>query len=207
MVAMIMDAGLEKRLIAERKALGTDRFDEVWDGVYLMAPMPNNQHQDFVNDLDAIFTLAIKWAGLGRVQPGANVSDRDEDWEQNFRCPDLLVFLTGNPAEDRESHWYGGPDFAVEIVSPHDRSYEKLDFYAAVNTREVLIIDRDPWQIILFRLQNGAMVEVGRSTLDDACNIASDVVPLSFKLAAGAGGPQIEVLHNDGQQRWTAKSK
>lgn len=206
MTAIIADPALQHRLIQERKATGADKYDEVWEGVYLMSPMPNNQHQDFVNDLDVILTLAVKWAGLGRVQPGANVSDRDADWEDNFRCPDILVFLNGNTAEDRESHWFGGPDFAIEIASQGDRSYEKLAFYASVNTSEVLIVDRHPWQLVLFRRQDEAMVEVGRSTTDDAKELKSNVVPLTWKLAAGEKGPQIEVVHHDGQQRWTVKS-
>ena len=28
---------------AERRAWGGDRFDEVWDGVYVMSPIANNQ--------------------------------------------------------------------------------------------------------------------------------------------------------------------
>jgi Uma2 family endonuclease len=89
------------------------------------------------------------------VQSGRSVGLKD------YRCPDAMIYLRGNPAQNRGTHWYGGPDVAVEIVSPGDRSYEKLDFYAAVNTREVLIVDRKPWVLTLFRIQNGAMVEVG----------------------------------------------
>ena len=61
-----------------------------------------------------------------RIFPGCNVSDRPKRWKKNYRCPDVAVFLPGNPAEDRETHWFGGPDFAVEILSPYDRSREKL---------------------------------------------------------------------------------
>lgn len=206
MVAMIIDESLEQRLIAERKALGIDRFDEVWNGVYLMAPMANNEHQRLANRIAHVLTLALEPDELGTIYPGANVSDQDDNWETNFRCPDVVVFLRGNQAEDRESHWYGGPDLAVEIVSPGDRSYEKLDFYASVGTREVLIVDRAPWQLVLFRLQDGKLHEVGRSTLSDARDIASQVVPLSFQLVAGERSPQINVAHHDGQQRWVVKS-
>jgi Uma2 family endonuclease len=206
MVAMICDPSLEQRLIAQRKALGIDRFDEVWNEVYLMAPMANNEHQRLANRLAHVLTLALEPDDLGTVYPGANVSDQDIDWETNYRCPDVVVFLRENAAEDRESHWFGGPDLAIEIVSPGDRSYEKLEFYASVGTREVLIVDRDPWRIVLFRLHVGKLIEAARSTLEDALEVASEVVPLSFQLVAGEHSPQINVAHHDGQQRWVVKS-
>ena len=74
------------------------------------------------------------------IYPGVNISDRD-DWQQNYRIPDIAVYLSGNPAQDRRTHYFGGPDLAVEIVSPNDRTDEKLDFYATVGTRELIVID------------------------------------------------------------------
>ncbi len=91
---------------------------------------------------------------------------RPSDWTKNYRCPDVLVFLPGNPAEDRGTHWLGGPDFAVEIMSRGDRSRKKLDFYAKVGVRELLLIDRRPWKLELYRrhddrLELAALLEPG----------------------------------------------
>jgi hypothetical protein len=36
-----------KRLVRQRRVTGADRFDEVWDGVYVMAPLADNEHQSF----------------------------------------------------------------------------------------------------------------------------------------------------------------
>ena len=36
-------------------------------------------------------------------------------------------------------------------------SREKLDFYAKVGTREVLILDRDPWSLELYALRRDRM--------------------------------------------------
>ena len=77
--------------------------------------------------------------------PGCNVSDQPERWKRNYRCPDVAVFLPGNPAEDRGTHWYGGPDFAAEVHSRFDRSRKKFGFYAKVGVRELLLVDRHPW--------------------------------------------------------------
>ena len=76
------------------------------------------------------------------VFPGATSAIAPTNWTKNYRCPDVAVFLPGNPAEDRETHWLGGPDFAVEIVSRDDRSRKKFDFYAKVGVRELLLVDR-----------------------------------------------------------------
>ena len=45
MTALINDPKLEEKLIAKRQAAGADKFDEVWDGVYVMSPLANDEHQ------------------------------------------------------------------------------------------------------------------------------------------------------------------
>ena len=114
----------------------------------------------------------------------------------------MAVFLTDNPAERCGAFWYGGPDFAIEIVSPEDRSRDKLEFYASVGVRELLLVDHDPWKLELYRLQDGRLVEAGQSTLEDSTALASEVVPLSWRLVSGKDRPGIEIVHADGEQRW-----
>lgn len=203
MVALIQDPLLEQELIAKRRETGADRHDEVWEGVYVMSPLANDEHQDIATGLSWVFYPVIQGANLGQVRCGSNVSDRKDDWTKNYRCPDVAVFLKESAAELCGAFWYGGPDFAVEIVSPHDRSREKLDFYGKVNTRELLIVDRDPWSLELFRLADKKLVSAGISTIENGVALASDVVPLSLKLIAGTPRPSIEIRHNDGQQQWT----
>ena len=203
MSALIADADLQQQIIAQRQAAGSDRWDEVWEGVYMLMPLANDEHQGFVSQLTTILTVTIEWSGLGLVRPGVNVSDRVEGWKSNYRCPDVVVFLNDTAAENHDTFWYGGPDFAVEVVSPNDRSREKLDFYADVGTRELLILDREPWSLELFRLEEGQLTTIGRSTIDKHGELASKVVPLSFALDPGEVRPQIRVQQLDGQQCWT----
>ena len=105
-------------------------------------------------------------------------------------------------AEIRDPYWLGGPDFLVEVVSPDDQTYEKLPFYQSIGTREVLVIERRPWTLLLYRLTDGKLVEAGRSTLENGVTLSSEVVPLSFRLIAGQTRPQIEVAKIDAGQRW-----
>jgi Uma2 family endonuclease len=202
MTTIILDPNAQDRLIRERQANGLDRWDEVWDGVYIIMPDPNVEHQVIVGRLVIFIGIVIDLPGLGGVFPGVNVSDRVDDWTKNYRCPDVAVYLRGNPAVDCGTHWRGGPDFAVEIVSPEDRSREKLDFYARVGVRELLLIDRAPWRLELYRLRKTKLARAGMSTPEQPKALASAVLPLSFRLLPGESRPGIEVAHSDGQRRW-----
>lgn len=203
MTMMVLDARDEERLKAEREASGADRFDEVWEGIYMMAPLANDEHQDLQSQLGAIATSVITWKGLGDVRTGTNISDRAEGWTFNYRIPDVAVFLNTTAARNCGTHWVGGPDFGVEIVSKYDRSRDKLEFYAKGGSREMLFVDRDPWGLELYRLANDRLELVGHSLPDEESEwLASAVVPLSFRLRPGTPRPKIEVIHHDGVQRW-----
>jgi Uma2 family endonuclease len=202
MPVYLTDPDLEERLKAERAATGGDRYDEVWEGVTFMPPLANNQHQSLGFEFAVVIHYALGDRLRGRIFPGVNVSDREDDWESNYRCPDVAVFLPGCPARDCGTHWFGGPDFASEILSMGDRTLEKLPFYAAIGVRELLIIDRYPWSLELYRLTQGQLLSVGKSDLEHTTPLVSAVLPLSFGLLAGVPRPRIEVIHQDGKQRW-----
>ena len=192
MLALIADPLAQERYLEDRRKSGLDRWDEVWDGMYIFMPLPNNEHRDLVNELAFNLTLYTKRTASGRVQPGCNVSDRPDDWTKNYRCPDVVVYLNDNPAEDRGSHWYGGPDLAMEIVSPGDRSRDKLDFYAAAGTRELFVLDRDPWRLELYRRTDGAMKSVATRE-PGARPIQTETLPLAWSLVTENGRPWVRV--------------
>jgi Uma2 family endonuclease len=201
MATLVTDPMLEERLRAERERSGADRFDEVWEGTCFMPPLADNQHQDLA------FQLAVAIHGaLGNpdalIFVAVNVSDREEGWVENYRVPDVGVFLPGGQAKNCGTHWCGGPDFAVEIVSPGDRALEKLAFYAAVGVRELLLIERDPWALQLFGLKHGKLTEAGRSEGPQCALVRSEVVPVTFRLAASGVRPAIELAQQDGAQQW-----
>jgi Uma2 family endonuclease len=201
MALLVLEPSVEERLKAEREASGADRYDEVWEGVYVMAPFPNNEHQDLQFELASAIKSAVAPAAV-RIHTGANVSDREDEWEFNYRIPDVVVVFPGGAARDCGTHWCGGPDLCVEIASPHDRSRDKLDFYAAIGVRELLVIDRSPWGLELYSLTRSRLESVGRSDATTSRALASEVVPASFRLVPNGAHPRIEVLHRDGVQRW-----
>jgi len=198
MTLLIRDPVLEYELIEKRKAIGADRYDEVWDGVYVMSPLANNEHQDFVTELAAVFRIAVDWKGLGKTLAGANVSDRRDGWKQNYRVPDVLVFLSDCQAIDCGTHWFGGPDLAIEVVSEGDQSLEKLDFYAKVNTGMVLVIDPNPMQLTLYRKNESGMLQPQAiSNRENPSMMSLGRIPVSIGLVAGTGDT-IRMRSDDG---------
>ena len=205
MTAVIADFDLQRSLIRRRRLRQEDRHDEVWGGVYVMNAQPNNVHQSLVSRLTFVFESVIGQPGLGMVLPGTNVSDRAKSWKKNYRCPDVAVFLNGTKAINWETHWQGGPDLAVEIASPRDQTWEKIEFYGSVGTRELIIIDRAPWAIELYRLNAASQLSlVGRTDIDSTTVLETESVPLRWRLVAGPDRPLLEATALDGSKSWLA---
>ncbi len=202
MDVLILDQKLSDDSIAKRRELGHDLYDEVWEGVYVMAPMPNNMHQDVATDLAGAIGEVIRVPGLGRVQAGANVSGLNADWEHDYRCPDVVVVLNGSRAIDRKTHWQGGPDFLVEIRSPRDDTFKKLPFYAALGVREVLVVERDSRETTLYRLGRTRLTPVKPTDIDGDTLLVSRVLPLAFRtVTAKKLGPRLEVRRTAGRKK------
>ncbi len=204
MPVMIYDPVYEAHVRSERERLFPNKRDEVWNGVIVMPPMPNNEHQAIVMKLAAAFSAVIDWDAGDQALPGANVSDRDADWMENYREPDAVVYLATNSALDRNTHWVGGPDLAVEVVSPGEDPRAKLSFYAQTQTCELLIVDRYPWSVEHYQLQNDQLVLVGTATESNGVVLRSGVLPLTFRLEAGKNRPRIVITHIHSDQTWNA---
>ena len=98
MPILVLDPTCEAQLRQLWPGLDDDRLTEVWEGVTVMSPAANNDHQNLVNALGGVFWLVIESAGRGRVLQGVNLSDRTPNWLDNYRNPDVAAYLNGNPA-------------------------------------------------------------------------------------------------------------
>jgi Uma2 family endonuclease len=201
---LIADPWLEEQLREDRKARGSDHHDEVWEGVYFMAPLPNNEHQELVMSLAVALYAAVVTTGLGKVFPGVNLAASSDDWEHDYRAPDVVAILKTTKAESHDTFWCGAADFVVEIASPGDRSHEKISFYSRLGVVELLIVNRDPWSLELFRQREGRLEKVGEVLPGDGRTLTSTVVPLEFRLLAAEPRPQIEVAYTETRQQWIA---
>ena len=140
----------------------------------------------------------VDWNDQGLTLVGANVSDHEDDWTKNYRVPDVLVFKKNTLAINKETHWLGGPDLAIEIVSKGDKTLEKLDFYASVGTEELLVVDRHPWELTMYRRTSASEMKIAStSNLMNSNSMASTIFPLQFRLSSMT--TSLEILDETGK--------
>lgn len=96
MAVLILDPDLESHLKTVRRENDADGHDEVWEGLRVMAPLPNNNHQRIQGRFVAVLHAALGWDPATTIAAGVNVSDREKDWQYNYRDPDVVVYLPGN---------------------------------------------------------------------------------------------------------------
>jgi Uma2 family endonuclease len=204
---LVLDPIARDAIIAQRRASGADRYDEVWKGTYIMSPLPSLEHQRLALRLSITFDKVVTDLGQGTVYPGANITDRAEDWTFNYRCPDVVVVLDESRIESLESAIVGGPDLLVEVASPGDRWPEKLEFYGSIGVRELLVVDCNTKELELFRARDRVLSSVGESTQSSPIELSSEVLPLTFKRTEASGKPQLEIRRNDGREgTWVIQS-
>jgi Uma2 family endonuclease len=143
-------------LIDKRRRLGLDRHDEVWDGVYVMAPHAHSDHGIVADELKGLLFPRAKAAGL---LPGDAFNLGEP---QDFRVPD------GGYHRARPGTLYvPTAAIVVEVLSPDDETFTKLGFYAAHGVDEVLVADPPARTVRCWHLRDGSYVEKPASGLLD----------------------------------------
>jgi Uma2 family endonuclease len=140
--------------LARRRALGQDRFDEVWEGEYHVAPEASNRHARVQVQLIELLGPRARRAGLligGPINIG-----RPAD----FRVPDIAYVR-----REEDPVWNPTAAIVVEVVSPRDESRAKLSFYHRVGVEEVLIVDPDGRTVEWFTRGPDAFVVADGSSL------------------------------------------
>lgn len=145
-----------ERLIERRKRLGQDGYDEVWEGVYHMAPMARGRHGYLQTELGMMLGPLAEAAGLVGTGP-FNLGPSSD----NFRVPDLGYHRAFDPL----AVYFDTAAVVVEIVSPGDETYEKLPFYAAQGVDELLVVDPEQRSVQILVLRQGRYQEADRSPL------------------------------------------
>ena len=191
MAILILDLDRIAQLYKLWPGLDDERTTEVWEGLTVLTPKPDAEHRDVVGGLSALFNATIRAKFLGTASASATLSDRTPDWRGNYCNPDAVVFLNGNPAVNHDTHWVGGPDLAVEVISPCETPNAKFGFYESIGTRELLFVNRWPWTLELFALSDGKLRLAGSSP----GVVTSAALGLTFQLAEGSPRPRIAVMH------------
>jgi Uma2 family endonuclease len=165
--------------IEERRRHGLDRRDEVWDGVLHMVPPPGLAHQKFAGLLEPVVTAIAHKIGLDVTRETGIFATSTMD---NFRVPDLVV---ASPVHQSERGVERRAEIAIEILSPHDESRDKLPFYAMCGVREVWLIDPKPREFEILWLD------------DQYASVRSESRVLGVTLAT-IDGPKLRSAHADG---------
>jgi len=172
--------------LAHRRSIGLDRWDEMWEGVLHMTPAPSLEHQRILGRLVAFLEPRLRSTERGTLLPGINVFRAAAD----YRIPDLTFVAAGREQVlSEEGVREGGPDAVIEIRSPEDETYEKLPFYAALGTREVVVVDRDTKRPEIYRLAGSQLVALQPEA--DGW-LRAETMSVRFRVAEGRSALQIE---------------
>jgi Uma2 family endonuclease len=177
----------DPKWLEERRRLGRDRFDEVWDGVLHVVPSPNAEHQGFEGDLEAVLRPLVIPLGL-KVFHNLDLLD-GEKGEHDYRQPDIAIV---SPKDVMSRGINGHAELVIEIRSPHDESYEKIPFYEMCKIPEYWIVHPVTRTFEVFVLRRGKYKSVKP-------NASGVVYAPRFALRLSiAQGPKLRVAWADG---------
>jgi Uma2 family endonuclease len=150
-VRTVVQAEIEQ-VIAHRRALGLDGFDEVWEGEYHVAPHAHSDHGIVDDELAAALRPYARRAGL--LGSGAFNLGEPED----YRVPDRGYHRT-RPG----TLYVATATVVVEIVSPGDETFAKLPFYAAHGVEEAIVALPARQRVDCYDLTTGEAAAVSAS--------------------------------------------
>lgn len=173
--------------LEERRRLGHDRFDEVWDGVLHVVPSPSATHQRLEGKLEAVLRPIVEAAGL-EIFHNFDLLDRQKG-DENYRQPDIAVV---SPSDVMERGINGHAELVVEILSPDDESREKFPFYAMCEIPEYWIVDPRTRAIEVYVLRRATYVAINA---DESGVIHAPRFGLELSLV---DGPRLRIAWSDG---------
>ena len=133
-------------VLAERRRLGIDGRDEVWDGVIHMVPPASGPHMDVAFELAVALRTIVQRREL-KVLMETGLFQHDA----NYRVPDICV---GRPVMLTHRGWEG-VELVIEVLSPNDESRDKLPFFAKLGVREVWFVEPGTRAIEVMVLRGG----------------------------------------------------
>jgi hypothetical protein len=131
--------------LARRRELGQDRFDEVWEGDYHVAPGPSAQHALVDSRLAQVLWPRAERVGL-YPSTAFNLGE-----PADYRVPD-----GGLHRHLPSGVFVATAAMVVEIISAGDETLAKLGFYASHGVDEVVVADPAARTIRIWALRPAA---------------------------------------------------
>lgn len=168
---LMLDA--PQAMLDERRRLGLDGRDEMWDGVLHVVPPPSGAHQGLSSEFFIVVGPLAKRRGVvPRMETGLFRNAED------YRVPDQLYCRPEHLSERGAE----SADVVVEVRSVGDETYRKLEFYAGIGVREVIVLHPQDRTAELFRAVAGELRPVSR---DGAGALESDVLGIRLGTVDG----------------------
>lgn len=140
--------------LQRRRALGQDGRDEVWEGVYHVAPHEHGRNGAVAMQLVLVLTESVRAAGL--IAGGSfNLGEPND-----FRVPDL-GYHRGSP----DHLYFPTAAVVIEVLSPDDETFAKFDFYARHSVDELWVVDPLERTVRIWALTDAAYEQVEASGL------------------------------------------
>lgn len=137
-----------------RRELGQDGFDEIWDGVYHVAPVAHGRQGATDEELTVALHSRARAAGLRGSGP-VNVGGPG-----NHRA---RVHLRSR----KTALWNPTAAIVVEIISPDDESRQEFGFHFDAGVEAMLLVDPRERTVEWFVRGDTAFVATDRSALLD----------------------------------------
>ena len=146
--------------IEQRRVTGQDRWDEWWEGVYRIVTGPTVEHQRLLMALMKLFDTRLVDPAM-EVLPGINIGIDKQD----ARVADIAILSVDAGRTSRA--FMATAALVVEILSPSERSHEKLPFYARWAIDEYVEIDLDRRIAEILRNVDGQWLPTERCVVVD----------------------------------------
>ncbi len=160
-------------MLAERRRLGLDGRDEMWNRVLHMVPPPGGLPQQLAGELFLVLGPLAKRGGL-RPHYETGLFRTEDD----YRVPDQLYCRPEHQSERGAE----GAELVVEIRSKDDETYEKIGFYVELGVREMLVVHSEGRWVELLRAVGGRLLPV---SADAGGVVRSDVLAAQFATVEG----------------------
>ena len=149
---------------------------ELIDGVVVMSPSPNPQHQRITMEIATQIALFLRNHAVGEVLPEIDVHIGQGPTGGDLVYKPELIFVRSERLPAMRDKIIGGPDLVVEVVSRGSRrmdSETKKNDYERFGVREYWLIDPQRKAMTFWRLKEGRFVEVSAG----GDTFASEAVP------------------------------
>jgi len=129
---------------------------EIIDGDHFMSPSPSTKHQRVSRNLEWIIESFLRKEKMGeRMGEIFNAPCDVVLSDSDIVVPDLVYISKEHKDIITEANIQGSPDLIVEILSPSNKSYDRVlkkDLYEAFGVKEYWIIDLDEDAVEVYRL-------------------------------------------------------